>query len=72
MKITKKELTNFNESSLQNILSDDEYTILPEFFKRMEEYEILESMNHTDEKTYNFKDKLTYSYFRIKSFENEQ
>ncbi len=72
MKITEKELTNFNESSLQNILSDDEYTILPEFFKRMEEYEILESMNYTDEKTYNFKDKLTYSYFRIKSFENEQ
>ena len=69
IKISKNQLINFDKSSLKNILTSDEYEHLKEFLDKMEEYDILESIDYTEETTYNFKDKLAYSYFRIKSFE---
>lgn len=69
MRITSNNLKQWTENQLKNILTRKEYDNLPNFIDKMKELNTIKQNNRNDNITFEIKDELLYSYYKIKAFE---
>lgn len=68
-KIAQQKLFSFTLEKVQNILTEKEIDNLPNFLETTLKLNIIQKNEYNDE--FMFKDRLYYSYYRIKAFEKE-
>lgn len=71
LKIANKEIQSFTKKELENLLSEDEKTIINPFMDKMIKIELLKKIEDSYENTYEFKDNIYYTYYHIKSNEEK-
>ena len=71
MKLANKNANVFKKSEFKKHLSNSEKNVFSDFLSRMVELGILNSIGRKNSGEYEFNNKLYYTYFLIKSLENE-